>query len=211
MDLNLDLETSLLPDPPRRIGVVEIVREMREEDLDLLHARPKFEQVEGPKATVLKNITERHHAAAQFVAAGFKNWEVAAATGYSAHYISILRSCPAFQDLVARHKDFKVDQFHKDTFGKLSGMSNLAADILIERMVTTPEKMTTGQLIEITKVGADRTGHGPSSTNVNLNAEMGDIISAGRKRAQERSKLIRKAIEDKTIEGTAVEIKDDAA
>jgi coproporphyrinogen III oxidase-like Fe-S oxidoreductase len=55
---------------------------------------------------------------------------------------------------------------------------------LQDRLETEPETMDAETLLSVAKFGADRSGHGPQSrqTNVNINVNLADRLSAARKR-----------------------------
>jgi hypothetical protein len=86
-------------------------------------------------------------------------------------------------------------------YEKLAGMSSEAADLLRERMEEFPEEIADGTLLDMVKIGADRSGHGPQSTNVNVNVNIADRLNAARKRIEAT----------KQIDALAVELKDDVA
>ena len=58
--------------------------------------------------------------------------------------------------------------------------------------------MTTGQLLDIVKMGADRTGHGPqtTATNLNVNVDIAAKLEAARKRNASRPLTIEGDVED---------------
>jgi hypothetical protein len=75
----------------------------------------------------------------------------------------------------------------------LAGMSKEAALEIAERLEDDDmrEKMPLASLLEIVKVGADRSGHGPSSssTQVNVNVNLASRLEEARKRVAERRTL----------------------
>lgn len=154
----------------------EVVRELTEDDLALLA------EARGSKPKPLtKRLSERHHALARFLASGMPNWEAAAVTGYTAHRISILQADPTFKELVAFYRA-NVESKYADLHDRLAGMAVDAADILRDRMEDNPDELGDGTLLEVVKMGADRTGHGPSSTNVQVNVGLAGRLEAARKR-----------------------------
>src|SRR5690606_34802439 len=84
-----------------------------------------------------------------------------------------------------------VVEVYRDMHERLAGVATSALDELQERLEDEPEKISVGQLIEVSKLGADRTGHGPqtSQTNLNINVGLGDRLEAARKRIAERRKI----------------------
>lgn len=162
----------------------EILGELTEVDMTLLS------EEKGSKTPALKRLSERHHALARNLASGMKIGEAAAVCGYDISRVSILKDDPAFQELITFYGE-QVDAQYAGLHEVLAGMSLDAALILRERMEDTPDKLKTAELLEIMKGGADRTGHGPSSTQqVNVNVGIGDRLEAARKRIAERRNMI---------------------
>ena len=94
-----------------------------------------------------------------------------------------------FNDLVAFYKD-KVDNKYEDLHERLAGMAVDAADLLrdhIEDDIAAKAdgrdtKLRPGMLMEIVKAAADRTGHGPTSTNIQVNTGLAQRLEAARRR-----------------------------
>lgn len=162
----------------------EVLGELTEVDMTLLA------EEKGSRAPALKRLSERHHALARHLASGMKIGEAAAVCGYDISRVSILKDDPAFQELIAFYGE-QVDAQYAGLHEVLAGMSLDAALILRERMEDSPEKIKVAELLEISKMGADRTGHGPSSTQqVNVNVGIGERLEAARKRVAERQQMI---------------------
>lgn len=199
MDLS-DLGINLRGRPTQPSAPPVVVRPLRVEDLDLLiverapSSRPPL---------TLERITDRHHMLARNLAAGMPAWEASVISGYHPSYISQLTTCPTFQNLVKHYRD-NVDALYADVHQHHVGMTVDSAVILRERMENDPDSLSTGQLIEINKLGADRTGHGPqtSSTQVNIHVNTAAKLETARKRVE--------AHRMKTIEAEVVK-EDDAA
>jgi len=169
-----------------------MVRALTGEDLS------KLEEEKGSTPpSLMKRLSERHHALARNIASGMPDYEAAAITGYSPSRISILKSDPTFKELVHFYRE-KVDAKYADLHERLAGLSLDAARILQERMEEAPEKITDGHILEIMKSGADRTGYGPATrSDVNVNVNIADRLQAARKRVAAR-----------TIEGEVTEVSD---
>jgi hypothetical protein len=197
--VNLGLELSprikgFVPSQPLQYAVV---RTLTPEDIPLLDL-PR-----GPTAVKsLQRLTDRHHAAARYIAQGFKDVEVAAITGYAQNRIYLLRQDPAFKELIEFYRSSE-DKERRNNFERLSGLTADAADVLQDRLETAPEDVTTGQLIEIIKVGADRSGNGPQTSNVQYNVNVG--LADKLKKAREQAALASRPA-SQVIEGEAVEI-----
>lgn len=158
-----------------------VVRELDAADLTLL------QEEKGSSAPALKRLSERHHALARNLASGMSPSEAAITCGYSTSRVSILQDDPAFQELLAFYRA-DVEHQYRDLHTRLSGLALDAADELAARLEEDPESVSIGQLMEITKMGADRTGFGPqsSSTNLNVNVDLASRLQAARERVARR-------------------------
>jgi hypothetical protein len=173
--------------------VAEVVRELDRADLVLLSAE------RGVKPSAVKRLTERHHALARTIANGsMKLGDAAVLHGYTLSRVSILQGDPAFQELLEFYRG-EADRPYRDLHVRLSGLATDAAEELAVRLeedMQTEEikekKISVGQLMEITKLGADRTGHGPqtSNMNLNLNVDMAGRLEAARKRVAMRKLVV---------------------
>jgi hypothetical protein len=159
------------------------VRELTEEDLALLADE------RGTKAPPLKRLGERHHALARCLASGMSPANAAISCGYVGSRVSILLADPAFKELLEFYRA-DVNDKYLDMHGVLAGLSLDAAMALRERLeddATLDEpKMTVGQLTELVKLGADRTGFGPQSSQVNVNVDLAGRLQAARERVRDR-------------------------
>ncbi len=161
-----------------------IVRELDRADLTLL------QDEKGSKAPALKRLSDRHHSLARNLAGGMSPGEAAIMCGYVGSRVSILLDDPAFQELLVFYRE-DVNAQYRDLHTRLSGLALDAAEELQGRLEDTPEEISVGQLLEITKMGADRTGFGPqsSSFNTNVNVDLAGRLEAARKRVAERKLL----------------------
>lgn len=158
----------------------EVLRPLGDADIALL-AREK-----GSTTPPLKRIRDRHHAAARLLSAGISEGQVAAITGYDVSRISILKNDPAFRELLEFYRGH-VDAAYVDLHEQLAGMSKDALVMLRERMEEEPEKITLLQLIELTKMGADRTGYGPTQkVEQNVNINLANRLDQARARLRDR-------------------------
>lgn len=158
-----------------------IVRELDGADLSLL------QEEKGSAAPPIKRLSQRHHALARNLASGMAPGEAAVICGYSLSRVSILQDDPAFKELLAFYRADVTAQY-RDLHVRLSGLALDAADELAQRLEDSPGDVSIGQLMEITKMGADRTGFGPqtSQTNLNVNIDLASRLEAARKRVRER-------------------------
>lgn len=159
--------------------VAAVVRELEPNDLVLLGKE------KGSQASAVKRITERHHALARNIASGMSVTEAAVLQGYSISRVSILQSDPAFKELLEFYRE-DAQRPYRDLHVRLSGLAMDAAEELSNRLEEKPEDVSIGQLVELTKLGADRTGHGPSSTSLNVNVDLAGRLENARKRVAMR-------------------------
>lgn len=180
----LDLDADLFRTTGRAAKPVSAVaiRPLDEADLTLLG------EEKGSKAPALVRLSERHHALARNLASGMSPSQAALTCGYTLSRVSILQDDPAFRELLHFYRA-DVELQYRDLHTRLSGLALDAADELANRLEEAPEDISTGQLMELTKMGADRTGFGPqsSSTNVNVNVDLAGRLEAARKRVQART------------------------
>lgn len=151
----------------------------------------------GSAPSAIKRISDRHHALARNLASGMSERDAGIICGLCSSRVSILKADPAFQQLLNFYRD-GVTEVYRDMHEKLAGISSTALDELSERLEETPEKVTTGQLLDVIKMGADRTGFGPqtTSTNLNVNVDLASKMKAARERVAERTKTIDGEITD---------------
>lgn len=159
------------------------IRDLDEVDVALLA------EEKGAKAPPLKRLSERHHALARCLASGMAEGDAAVTCGYVSSRVSILKADPAFQELLAFYRQ-DVNVKYLDMHGVLAGLSLDATMELRERLEADIEadekKISVGQLIELTKLGADRTGFGPQSSQVNVNVDLAGRLQAARERVAQR-------------------------
>lgn len=138
-------------------------------------------------APVVGKMRDRHHALARMLAEGHSEGSCAIALRYDISRVSVLKSDPAFQELVRHYRTLVNDEF-VGLQQKLASLGVDAADILQERLEETPDEVSTPQLMQLLTLTADRTGHGPTSkTEVNVKVGIADKLA----RARERSSLAR--------------------
>ena len=163
------------------------VRALQVDDLVLLQGE------KGSRAPPLKRLAERHHALARCLASGMSPGDAAVTCGYDQSRVSILQADPAFRELLTFYRD-DVNRSYRDMHERLAGLSLDATALLQEQLEADlsaepdERKLSAGQLMELTKLGADRTGFGPqtSSTNLNINVDMAARLEAARKRVAAR-------------------------
>lgn len=183
----MNLETGIFRTKGRATKPVtaNVVRELDTADIALLSTE------KGSKPPPLKRISERHHSLARCLAGGMSVGDAAITCGYDISRVSILQADPAFAELLAFYRE-DVNEKYFDMHGVLAGLSLDAAMELRERlesdMQAEEKSISVPQLMELTKLGADRTGFGPqtSATNINLNVDLAGRLEAARKRVAAR-------------------------
>lgn len=160
----------------------EVVRALTPEDMEAL------EQEREIKAPAIKRLSERHHALARCLADGMAPWQAAIHCSYSASRISILQADPTFNNLIEAYRA-NIDVHYYDPHQRLAVARNLALDEIIDRLEEQPEKVRFDQLIEVGKFASDRSGFGPSSTNLNVQVDMATKLGSARRRAIEAKRI----------------------
>jgi hypothetical protein len=201
-DLGLDLVSLTSRGRKPSPQVAEVVRSADEADLASL-ALP------APGALEIKRLSERHHGLARALARGIPPGEAAVMYGYEPSRVSILQASPAFVELLSFYRE-KVDAEFADFASQMGGLAADAVGILRDRLEADPDAATLGQLLEIAKFGADRTGFGPQAkTEVTVKTELGSRLMAARQRLEEQRRLSLSGIADaEVIETTAIKRKE---
>jgi hypothetical protein len=153
--------------------VMEVERQLEPEDLAILELEPT-------KAPALKRIRDSHHALARVVASGMTNVEASAVTGFDSTYISILKSDPTFNELLAYYAEHEAAQ-QAELRERMVVMALDVGQELRDRVLNTPENIEFNDLRNLFKDLADRTGHGPAHT-VNSNLNITDNMTYSQKR-----------------------------
>lgn len=197
-DIDLGLDISDLVRPGRQAAplTAEVTREIVQDDLHLLAARP------AEKAPTLRRISERHHTLARLVAQGHPDGHISLMTGYTPSRISILKADPMVKELIEHYRKLVEDAL-VDFQASLLGLSFDALNEVRERLEQQPESFTVSQLMSILSTTADRAGHGPQrSETVNVNHNIASRMDAARKRLRDQRASELVEVED------AVEIED---
>lgn len=164
----------------------DVVRPLRREDLALLSSE------KGVKAPPIAKLRARHHTLARLLAQGTPIVDCMAITGYERSRISILQGDPTFVELVTYYANL-VEEKYLDTHARLGELTTNALEIINEKLETTDiDDISFGVLTELVKLGADRTGHGPTSTqNTNVNVNFANRLEEARKRVAQRALELR--------------------
>lgn len=179
MDLGLEIDALFSPGRRPAVFEAEVVRELTEADLQSLTEN------RGIKPIPLVRVSERHHALARAIAGGATPYEASIMCGYQLSRVSILCDDPAFKELIEFYRGNLIDAF-RATAEKLGTLTADAIGVLQDRLEETPEKFSNKELRELTQMGLDRTGHGPShKVEQNINVNLSSRIEMARKRALE--------------------------
>lgn len=176
-----------------------LVRPVEEQDLAFLNKE------RGVKPPQVKELRYRHHTLARLLAAGKTDIECSVDTGYSQSRISILKADPAFEELVKFYVK-ELDAEFVDLGEMLGGLSKTAAGQLLDELEEDPDAFTKREKMDLLKIGADRTGHGPqvqSTHQVNIHVDMAERMERARQRLRSPEGA---AAHDQVIE---VELKED--
>lgn len=150
-------------------------------------------------APPIQRLRDSHHNVARCIALGLRDLDIKERTGFSRSRIVALKADPAFMQLVAEYRDLVNESFKEnvDEFMDLMASNMLVAERMIaDRLEEADEegvKVPMKDLLAISRDGADRTGRGKKTTNVNFNID----FAASLERAIKRSEG------SKTIEGVA--------
>lgn len=182
----LGLETVRTRGRAQRSVETQLVRALEPADLQSLAVE------RGIERSPLTRIRDRHHALARSLASGNPPGVAAVACGIGLATVSILQRDPAFKELLEFYRN-EANLAYRSMHEELAGVSMDALAEIRRRLEDddTSAKMSMDSLIELTKMGADRTGFGPASksTNVNVTVDLGARLEAARKRVAERKMI----------------------
>jgi hypothetical protein len=152
------------------------IRPITDDDL------PELEKPRASQAPAIKRIGARHHALAKMLAQGIGPGEAAARCGYAISRVSILQDDTLFKELVKHYRSL-VEIAFVEVQEKLAGIASDALDELSERLENEPGEFANDELMSLVKMGADRTGNGPSSTvKQQVNISIASRLDAARDR-----------------------------
>lgn len=166
----------------------------------------------GIQARPVKELRQSHHTIARLLASGrHAETEIASMTGYSISRISILKSDPAFQELLSYYRAMEAEQYkvaQGDMHERLASLGFDTIEKLHEKLLDD-EINDPKTLLAILEATTDRTGYGKQSTaNINVNhglaPETLTAIREGRAPASgERAEADRRALVRLASERTA--------
>ena len=181
MNLELELTRSLIGRKAKDIDFA-VSRELAEKDFETLSEE---RSVQKP-IPLAKRLSQRHRALAQYISLGYTDGECAALLGYSVSRISILKSDPAFINLLAIY--LAEQQGRYETVEKKAvGVLEETLDQIADQLENEPEKISMGTKLEIVKTIGDRVGFAPQqkpSGDANINITIAAQMEAGRARVE---------------------------
>lgn len=177
--MTTQLNLATVPSRGRRAKPVqhEYVRDMTEADVEAL-SLPAPDTMKAPE---IQKLTERHHALARLLASGTTEQECAMILGYDRSRISVIKSSPAFQELMALYRE-EVDLRFTSIFEHMSGLSRDALLELRDRLEANADKFTNSELRQLVTDLTDRSARGVEvddlPTEIELIAPSDDTSSA---------------------------------
>jgi hypothetical protein len=187
MDLDFDINTPFALAGRRHKEVTcETVRPLTSADLDLLSVE---RGVQKP-IPLVQRVTARHRQLAKCLGDGLKDWEAAAATGYSLSRITALKQDPSFRDLVEFYRTVKDEQY-VDMHKKAAAFGIDLLDSMHDDL--EDGKLSPGLKADLLKSMMDRTGYGPAQTVNSKHTVTVDIagrVQRGRERLEKHSTMI---------------------
>lgn len=162
-------EVDLPPAPaPAAVEILEIIVLTSLEVLPFIAEEKPFQA----PFDAADRIRARHHAIARLLAAGNTPAQIAELLNCSAQTVRNLERSPAFAALLAEYMGM-MDAAAVDQKMRLVALSGVATDALTDRIINSPGDFKPQELVEVAKMGLDRTGFGPSSTSkVTLNGAL---------------------------------------
>lgn len=149
---------------------IKSVRSMTKDDIEALRQ---------PSSRVrLQKLRDSHHIIARLLVSGLSNREVAQETGYSETRLSIIKSSPAMQELIARYRadDDSAWREKRDTFYDYVHSASAKAWRKINEVLDADDENSSTEipvdkLLKIASDGSDRVGYHKRSTKENINID----------------------------------------
>lgn len=126
-------------------------------------SQPEALEVDDP--TNMSKIREKWHNVARLVSKGMTHRLVASITGYDPNYLSVLLNNPAMQELVEMYR-IQAGSAAEVITEKLRTVGGKALEKLAEKI--DADGLNANELIQASKLGLDRSGHGPSSSTTHV-------------------------------------------
>lgn len=127
--------------------MIELVRELGEADLPMLVNPPSL----GSKPPSLVQLRHNHHELARLLAGGMSSQEAQLITGLSGSRISILRSDPAFCELLKFYETKRELKFI-DVLERMKVLGLSSLDEIQSRLEEKPESFSNRELAELSEL-----------------------------------------------------------
>lgn len=115
----------------------------------------------------LSTLRARHHGVARLLAEGVPEGVVAEMCGYDNAYLSTLKKSPAMIELINFYRSPK-NETAKVIGERLRMVADMGLAEIMERLSNKPGELSVAELAAVSKLGFDRSGHGPQSTVTNI-------------------------------------------
>jgi hypothetical protein len=156
--------------------------------------REDIELLREPSSVVrINKLRDIHHIIARLIVTGMSNNEIAAEVGYTPSRISILRTSPAMQELIAKYRAddntewrIKRDEYYDDIVRAGRKAWRQINDTLDEAE-DTGERIPLRELRAIADSSGDRVGYHKRTANLNVNVDFASKLEA----AISRSRAVR--------------------
>ena len=171
MDLSTDLDQLVsdiglsLPSAKGRKAAALLVghpRPLTAEDAAAAHSAPEG-ALPTSHAPVVKQLRSRHHTLAQMLAQGMSEQIAAITSGYSLSRISILKADPAFKELL-QYYTTQNKLVAIEVAERMAQLTGEALEELQNRLDEESDSVTNKELMALSEMLLDRTGHGKSQT-----------------------------------------------
>ncbi len=154
--------------------------------------------------TTIANLRDTHHRIARAVAGGLSNGDIAATCGISYNRVSILKSDPAFMELVAHYRAILTAEWAEaaDPVTDYLRQNALKAQAMLsdklDHATEQGEFLPTRDLLGIAELGLDRTGYGKVNKNVNINVDFAAKLEEAKRRS-DAAREVRPIIEATSV------------
>lgn len=173
-----------------------------ERDLTVEELVKSSQEESGQRAPSVQQMRQSHHYLARLLASGTKEMEASHITGYTPGRISVLKSDPAFEELLTYYKALDKSAHENATVDMHKRLASLGYDsieVLHERLLEDPAAFSPKDLIAVTELSADRTGFGKQSSvthdhTLSLSGETISRIKANAQSGREASPEDREAL-----------------
>ena len=165
----MDLSDIIVPDGliPKPVVTCVVEGILEEDDLRelMLSSDIGTEPVADEDPNDLKKIREKHHSVARMIAGGLNQRMVSRLCRYNESYLSVLLNNPSMVELVELYR-LQQGQASQLIVEKLKSVGLRAVEELEGRL--DEGKLNNQELLALGKLGLDRGGHGPTSTQHNV-------------------------------------------